>query len=976
MARIKTYSKDTNITGKEKVIGSDIDGTTLNYEIDELRDYIGGATSIQDKIVSGRATWFELMKYTTTQIIAIIGGVMYDIDSTVQTLDAAPTTVGYKRYDIITAKVSADGLTASINVIKGQEAENPPIPTVPYAHTEIVITTVSISYGSTAPDGVSNILVYDELAGEPTEFAVTENSGGSGITLNNTEHPNTGTINMKVNYALLDLGDLITMSTSTDLQLSEISSLDFYVYLGTEISGKSAIAQDLRYISIKIYDGATQLGSEVRVRDGVYGLDTTLVEEHQLISIPMSQFTAYSGLTSIPDYALNKITLGFIGDISTEIFLDTFKLTSGVITPPTLQSYLNLEDTYDDDYIGKEGFSPVVTGEGLFLKRTVQFRDLYAGNAIINGGWAHVVGSNQDYYLWASAYIINGVLYSNESDFVSGTVTLTVAPNSPNQRIDLMIIDSNSTEPPTHFVSVIEGTEGVSPVDKPNIDLTSQVEISFKLLTSDETTPPEVNTEIAYDENIEWTNHLASTLVDTASTVSPHSGSLNTYIPKSSSSSPALVGWTRSSAYPYSSDTMINFALITPLGWSNDGRIELKLLLAGSPKLVIHLDSNNISNYGYNATAEAWFPISIPINSLSLIQFDFTEYDEIEFKFTDLPEVRIDLVHFQGGLTQPPSGDNKWTDLTDTDNNYIGKAGFVPTVNDKENGLVLEVLAQSTGLEALDEGNGIGWRLIGKDPLNYGNIGLGAADFSYSSGASNVKGALGSYDFAINEGVQHLQEDNIGGGFNFFANGINTLDFNAGANMQDSTILGRSNTVHIDTGGSINSLFLSGTENQVYQSDSAGGDTLFVTGDGNTVYQRGFANYMSGKDNILGINGSNSQIHASVVTGRDNTLTVVSYGTGGFVGGRGNFARSAQEFSIGQYGTDYTAANDNTDRIFNIGTGTGTSTRSDALTVYKNGATTFHPVAEPTNPEAGMVYFDSTSNKLRCYNGTIWNDLF
>ena len=55
----------------------------------------------------------------------------------------------------------------------------------------------------------------------------------------------------------------------------------------------------------------------------------------------------------------------------------------------------------------------------------------------------------------------------------------------------------------------------------------------------------------------------------------------------------------------------------------------------------------------------------------------------------------------------------------------------------------LSVTGGSTGLEALDEGNGFGWRLIGRNPANYGNIGLNAIDFSNSSGASGTRGATG-----------------------------------------------------------------------------------------------------------------------------------------------------------------------------------------------------------------------------------------
>lgn len=37
----------------------------------------------------------------------------------------------------------------------------------------------------------------------------------------------------------------------------------------------------------------------------------------------------------------------------------------------------------------------------------------------------------------------------------------------------------------------------------------------------------------------------------------------------------------------------------------------------------------------------------------------------------------------------------------------------------------------------------------------------------------------------------------------------------------------------------------------------------------------------------------------------------------------------------------------------------------------------FQPLASPTEPPvAGQVYYDSNLNKLRCYNGTSWNNLF
>lgn len=58
-----------------------------------------------------------------------------------------------------------------------------------------------------------------------------------------------------------------------------------------------------------------------------------------------------------------------------------------------------------------------------------------------------------------------------------------------------------------------------------------------------------------------------------------------------------------------------------------------------------------------------------------------------------------------------------------------------------------------------------------------------------------------------------------------------------------------------------------------------------------------------------------------------------------------------------------------------FGTNTTGNTQTVRVRLKDNGALNFIPMAEPTGV-AGDVYYDSSSNKLRCHNGTIWNDLF
>ena len=61
---------------------------------------------------------------------------------------------------------------------------------------------------------------------------------------------------------------------------------------------------------------------------------------------------------------------------------------------------------------------------------------------------------------------------------------------------------------------------------------------------------------------------------------------------------------------------------------------------------------------------------------------------------------------------------------------------------------------------------------------------------------------------------------------------------------------------------------------------------------------------------------------------------------------------------------------------FNAGN-VGIGTASPARKLHINDVMRLEPrSAAPTNPSAGDIYYDSDDNKLKCYNGSSWNDLF
>ena len=59
------------------------------------------------------------------------------------------------------------------------------------------------------------------------------------------------------------------------------------------------------------------------------------------------------------------------------------------------------------------------------------------------------------------------------------------------------------------------------------------------------------------------------------------------------------------------------------------------------------------------------------------------------------------------------------------------------------------------------------------------------------------------------------------------------------------------------------------------------------------------------------------------------------------------------------------------------GTAGNAITFTERLRLKETGQLRFIPLAaDPSGAEAGDVYYNSSSNKLKCYNGSTWNDLF
>ena len=113
--------------------------------------------------------------------------------------------------------------------------------------------------------------------------------------------------------------------------------------------------------------------------------------------------------------------------------------------------------------------------------------------------------------------------------------------------------------------------------------------------------------------------------------------------------------------------------------------------------------------------------------------------------------------------------------------------------------------------------------------------------------------------------------------------------------------------------------------------------------------------------------------------------------------GTGTHAASSRQVSIGSYNTQVVGtlghSNVLTERLFVIGNGTNSASRSDALVMLKSGNTTLNgnletngslnvrdfvnlkPGVAPTSPSEGDIYYDSALKKVRVWTGATWENL-
>ena len=292
-----------------------------------------------------------------------------------------------------------------------------------------------------------------------------------------------------------------------------------------------------------------------------------------------------------------------------------------------------------------------------------------------------------------------------------------------------------------------------------------------------------------------------------------------------------------------------------------------------------------------------------------------------------------------------------------------------------------------TGFEKITENNKTGYRIIGNNSANYGDIGKFAVDASYSNGASNVNGATGDYSFAT--------------GFNTIASG------------NYSSSLGQQNTAEGEssfTAGAINKA--TGKSSIALGRNSvATGDYSLAVGTASTVpiapkttaiYAVAIGqNAKAGANHAVAIGNEAvaSDIHAvalgykakamssyALAFGPNAKATVTSAVSIGYE----TEAHSNTSVALGANSTVGAAKK----RRLNVGNGTSDTNLADAFTILVDGRTgvgfdNFETTASKTKLQVnggikvgnestcnadneGTIRFDSTNKVFEGCTGTAW----
>ncbi len=286
----------------------------------------------------------------------------------------------------------------------------------------------------------------------------------------------------------------------------------------------------------------------------------------------------------------------------------------------------------------------VVRNGQSYKQKSSVFNSINTTNSV-TGGVVYLGG--MEYLVWASQYTINSVTYNS---YISNTVTLE--DGGAEDRFDIFAIQVNTlSNPTTANVVVLQGDEMVNP-SLPNINPSTQAQVSFVLVEAGATENNEIITTLVYDENVglvggEFDNISLPTSGNLDYSVSPYNG---VYSYRQDATSVAVLSWERENNVLVDNDSTFIFAYKGELQTTSSFSIKIS---NGSNYYYKNITADNITNYGYSPFVGGWQIIQIPFSAFATTNENINSFNTVEFEFLNTPIIDIDRVMIQSGIHTP-----------------------------------------------------------------------------------------------------------------------------------------------------------------------------------------------------------------------------------------------------------------------------------------------------------------------------------
>ena len=259
-------------------------------------------------------------------------------------------------------------------------------------------------------------------------------------------------------------------------------------------------------------------------------------------------------------------------------------------------------------------------------------------NTLLSGGVAWLGGLDFLVTSWAAR--IDGVIYTGPAE----VVTLPDADDT-NPRIDVIAVTSSSN------ATVIEGTAAANPA-KPEVDPSTQIEVTFATVAAMATTPSNISNEDVYLENTEWTSaeQDSGTTIDLAATTDPNTGTK--HVAFAAVVDGDYITFTDSTTHSSTEFDRFLFAIKQTVANTNN-KVRLRIALYNSTTRVSDWIDLRHGTYDFDGTDTSDYQnITIPMTEFALggNSFDVVRF-EVEANGSNTISCRLDDIKFQAGAT-------------------------------------------------------------------------------------------------------------------------------------------------------------------------------------------------------------------------------------------------------------------------------------------------------------------------------------